>query len=106
MILAGILPHLFEHHEDGIETLVGFGHLLHEGLFQVGVHVGPRIDDLVVTLVVGDETHVVVHRNLVNFLITVLYDALFLGRDDDIVEVEGQTALDRKSTRLNSSHQD
>ena len=82
-----------EHHEHGVETLVGLGHLLHEGLLQVGIHVRPGVDDLIVTLVVGDEAHVVVHGNLVNFVVTALHDVDFLGRNDNVVEVEGQTAL-------------
>ena len=82
-----------KHHEDGVETLVGLGHLLHEGLLQVGVDVCPRIDDLVITLVVGDETHVIVHRDLLNLLVTALDDVYFLFRDDDVVQVERQTAL-------------
>ena len=82
-----------EHHEHSVETLVGFGHLLHEGLFQVGIDVRPSIDYLIVTLVVGDETHVVVHRDLVDFLVTALHDVSLFGRNDDIVEVERQTAF-------------
>ena len=82
-----------EHHEDGVEALVGFGHLLHEGFLEVGVDVGPGVDDLVVTLVVGDETHVVVHGDLVDFIITALDDVGLLDGDDDVVEVEGEAAF-------------
>ena len=82
-----------EHHEHSIEALVGFGHLFHEGLLQIGVNVRPRIDDLIVALVVGDETHVVVHRDLLDLLVTALNDVGFFLRDDDVVKVERKSAL-------------
>ena len=82
-----------EHHEDRVETLVGFGHLLHEGGLDVAVDLGPGVDDLVVSLVVGDETHTVVAHDLLYALITGLDDIGLFGGDDDIVEVEGQTAF-------------
>ena len=52
---------------------------------------GPGIDDLVVTLVVGNEAHVVVVSNLTDFLVTLGDEVGLLLRDDDIVEVERQT---------------
>ena len=82
-----------EHHEDGVETLVGFGHLLHEGGLDVAVDLGPGVDDLVVALVVGDETHTVVAHDLLYALVTGLDDIGLFGGDDDVVEVEGQTAF-------------
>ena len=52
---------------------------------------GPCIDDLIVTLVVGDESHVVVLSDLTHLLITFLNDGFLLLRDDDVVEVERKT---------------
>ena len=54
---------------------------------------GPGIDNLVVTLVVGDETHVIVLGNLLNLGITFLNQFLLRLRNDDIVKVERQTCL-------------
>ena len=51
----------------------------------------PGIDDLVVTLVVGDEAHVVVVSNLTDLLVTFLNESGLLLRDDDVIEVERQT---------------
>ena len=82
-----------KHHEHSVETLVGFSHLLHEGLLQIGVDVRPSINYLVVTLVVGDETHIIVSSDLLDVFVTTLNDVYLFLRDDDIVEVEGQTAL-------------
>ena len=53
----------------------------------------PGIDNLVVTLIIGDEAHVVVLGNLTYFLITLLHQCLLRLWDDDIVEVERQTCL-------------
>ena len=52
----------------------------------------PGIDNLIVTLVVGDESHVIVISNLTNLLITLLDQVGLLLRNDDIVEVERQTS--------------
>ena len=54
---------------------------------------GPGIDNLVVTLIVGDETHVIVLGNLLNLSITLLNQFLLSLRNDDIVKVERQTSL-------------
>ena len=54
----------------------------------------PNVNDLVVTLVVGDETHVVVVHHLAH-LGRGFGDQLLLFRwDDDVVQVEGQTTLE------------
>ena len=54
----------------------------------------PDIDYLIVTLVVGDETHVIVIDYLLYFIITFLYQCFLLFRDDDITQVERQTTLE------------
>ena len=82
-----------EHHEDCVETLVGFGHLLHEGALDVAVHLGPSVDNLVVTLVVGDETHTIVTHDLLDAVVTSLHDFSLFLRNDDIVEVERKTTF-------------
>ena len=82
-----------EHHEYGVEALVGLGHLLHQNVAKVVVDMCPGIDNLVVTLVVGNETHVVVLGNLLNLGITLLHQVFLRLRDNDIVEVERQTSL-------------
>ena len=51
----------------------------------------PCIDNLIVTLLVGDEAHVVVVHDGLYLPVTLLYDARLLLRDNDIVEVEGQS---------------
>ena len=82
-----------EHHEDSVEALVGLGHLLHQHIAQVVVDVGPGIDNLVVTLGVGDEAHVVVLGNLAHLFVTLLHQVFLRLGDDDVVEVERQTGL-------------
>ena len=51
----------------------------------------PRVDNLIVAFVVGDETHVIVVGNLLNFSISLLHEFSLLVRNDDIIEVEGKT---------------
>ncbi len=52
---------------------------------------GPCIDYLVVTLGIGDETHIIVVGDFLNLLVTLSHDFLLLWRDDDIAKVERQT---------------
>ena len=80
-----------QHHINSVEALVGLGHLLQQDLTQTVVDMCPGIDNLVVTLVVGDEAHVIVIGDGLYLIITFLYQFLLLLRDDDIIEVEGKT---------------
>ena len=77
-----------QHHEHGIETLVGFCHLFHQCLLQVGINVCPRINYLIVTLLVCNETHIIVGGNLINLIVTTLHNLFLLNRNDDIIKVE------------------
>ena len=45
------------HHVDGVEALVVGFELFHEGFGEAVVGSGPDVDDVVVSLVVGDKTH-------------------------------------------------
>ena len=84
-----------QHHIDRIETLHVRGEVVEHRLGQLHVDIGPDIDDLVVTLVVGDKTHVVALHHLVHAFVALLYQLVFLFGDDDRVEVERQAALER-----------
>jgi len=48
----------------------------------------PDIDHLVVTFVVGNETHVIVVYDLFHFVVTFLYQGFFFLRNDNITQVE------------------
>ena len=48
----------------------------------------PYIDNLVVTLVIGDKTHVILGHDTLDLLITLGNKLLLLLRNDDIVKVE------------------
>ena len=76
------------HHEDRVESVVVFLQLLNQNVRQLAVDVCPCIDNLVVTLVVGDETHVIVVHRLLNSVVTLLYQCLFLLRDQYVGQVE------------------
>ena len=65
--------------------------MLHNGLLKVIVYVCPRINYLIVTLLICDETHFVISLHLVDLTLTLTYDICLLNRNDDIIEVEGKT---------------
>ena len=48
----------------------------------------PDINYLVVTFIIGDETHIIVTDHLLYLFITSLNECLFLFRDNDITQVE------------------
>ena len=52
----------------------------------------PCIDDLIITLGIGNEAHIIVISNLLYFLITLLNEFILLWWNDDIIKVEGQTS--------------
>ena len=72
------------HHKNGIEAVVVRTELIDERFGELAVDVGPCVDDLVVSLVVGDETHVVVGRNLLHFVVPLLDDCFLFGRDEHV----------------------
>ena len=53
----------------------------------------PGIYNLVVTFLVGDETHTIFAGNAFNLFVTLTDKFLFLLRNDNITQVEGQTTL-------------
>ena len=54
----------------------------------------PDINYLVVTLVVGDETHVIVVDYLLYFFVTFLHQRFFLFGNNNISQVERKTAFE------------
>ena len=82
------------HHVNRVETLLVSLQTVHQDVGQARVCVRPDVNDLVVTLVVRDQTHVVVVHHLPD-LRRGLFHQLFLFRwDDDVVQVERQSALE------------
>ena len=82
------------HHVDGVEAVVVRTELIDERLGELTVDVRPGVDNLVVTLVVGDEAHVVVGRDLLHFVVSLLDDAVLFGRDKHVGQVERQATLE------------
>ncbi len=70
------------------------GQLLHKGAGQLGICMGPDIDDLIVSLGIGDEPHIVVGQHFFNLFVGST-DHLFLHlRNDNIIQVERQSSAD------------
>ena len=80
-----------KHHVDSVKTLVVFGHLFHEDITQLIIHMSPSINHLIVTLGVGNESHFIVSFDLVDFILSLLHYSHFTFRNDNIIKVERQT---------------
>ena len=83
-----------EHHVYRVETVIVLDQRFDHGLRQLGIDIRPDVDDLVVTLVVGDKTHVVVLHDGVRTFVALLHELLLLFGDDHGIEVERQTAAE------------
>ena len=82
------------HHVDRVEALVVGLETFHEGLGELVVGVGPDVDDVVVTLVVGDKTHSVLAHDFLDLLVGLgNHLFLFLG-DKHVAQVEGETSAE------------
>ena len=81
------------HHVDGIEAVLVLLELLHEHLGDLVIDVGPDVDDLIVTLVVGDDTEIEVIHDLLDLAEAIGDDLLLLLRYNDVGEVEGEACL-------------
>ncbi|MPN60875.1 hypothetical protein SDC9_208608 [bioreactor metagenome] len=54
----------------------------------------PCINNLVVTFVVGDESHIIKIHNFLNFGITFFHQFFFFCRNNNIIQVERQTSFE------------
>ena len=82
-----------QHHENRIEALAVGRKLVHHRIGQLIVSMCPDIDNLVVTLVVGDETHVVVVHHFFHVRIGFGNQFFLHLRNNHIAQVERKTAL-------------
>ena len=83
-----------QHHVYGIESLIVARNSFHQNVWQLGVYMCPDINYLVVTLVVGNETHVIVVDYLLYFFVTFLHQRFFLFGNNNISQVERKTAFE------------
>ncbi len=83
-----------KHHINRVETLIILGEYLHQCMGELTICMCPDINDLVITFVVGDETHVVVIHHFVNLSISTCYEFGFGIRDQYITQVKRQTSLE------------
>src|SRR5574344_1278566 len=82
-----------KHHVHGIETLISLGHLLHQHVAAVVVDVSPSINHLIVTLVIGDEAHIVIICNLTDFLSSFGNQLILFLMNNNVVKVEGESCF-------------
>jgi dipeptide/tripeptide permease len=51
----------------------------------------PDINNLIISFVIGNETHVIVVQYLINLVVTICHKFFFLGRNNHIIQVKRQT---------------
>ncbi len=83
-----------QHHIDRVESLLVGRNLVGHDLGELVVHGRPEVDDLVVSLVVGDETVVIVVTDTGNLLVGILHEGGLLRRDEHVAEVEGDAGAE------------
>ena len=84
-----------EHHKHRVEALFVRADLFHQLVGDAVIRKRPLVDDLVVTFVVGDQTHVVVVPHLVHFHLCSFQGNTFQVRDDQVTQVERKTCFER-----------
>ena len=84
-----------KHHVNTIESfLIGF-EAIHEDIGQLRVGIGPDVNHLVITFVVGDKTHVVAIEYFLHFGSCINYEFILFSRDHNVGQFERQSALKR-----------
>nr|ARR75619.1 hypothetical protein [uncultured bacterium] len=77
-----------------MEALFVVAQFAYERLRNARVYTAPDVYYLVITFVVGNETHVVVVPYFINFSFCIFQQVLFDIRDDKVVDVERQSTLE------------
>ena len=81
------------HHIDGVEALLVFFQLFHQGSRKLRVDARPDVDNLVVALVVGNQTHVVVLPYGIYFLFGLGYQLFFFLGHFHIIQPHRQATF-------------
>ena len=53
----------------------------------------PNIDNLVISFIIGNESHVIVRHHLLNLIISFLQQVLLVLRNDNVSQIERQTSF-------------
>ena len=85
-----------EHHVDRVESLIVGAQIMHGSFGQSRIGVGPDIDHLIVSLVVGDQTHIVASQNAFDLLVGSVDDVHLLLWDDDVFQRETQSSAESR----------
>ena len=81
------------HHVNRIEALILFFKTTHEGFRDLVVDARPDVDNLVVTLVVGNQTHLVVLSNGFHVILRLQNQGILLFRNLDVAQTHRQTTF-------------
>lgn len=81
-----------EHHVHRIKPSFMLRQFLHQVVRDLIVGIGPLVNDLVVPLIVGYQTHVVVLPNFIHLFLSHRQRPLFDAGRDQVSQVKGQSA--------------
>src|SRR5690606_22252796 len=70
---------------------------MNQGFCYTGIDARPDIDNLVVTFVIGNKTHVIVIPNLIYFFLCSSYQLSFYFRNGKVVDTERQTTTEGRT---------
>ena len=82
------------HHVNGVESVIGLFHVLHQDVLQVLIDFLPCIDGSTITLIVRQHTVVITLVDLIDIGVTLLGKRFLLLGNEDIVQVEAQSTLE------------
>ena len=84
-----------KHHVNRVETLFINRQFTDKRFSYLRIYTTPDINDLVVTLIICDKTHVVTIPNFRYFTFCIFYEFSFNSRDDKVINVERQSSTER-----------
>jgi len=80
-----------EHHVHGIESIIIARQFFHQHIGQFRIYVRPSIDNLIITFVVGYESHIVVIQDFFHFPISFFNKFFLVFRNNHIIQIEGKS---------------
>ncbi|CDD88286.1 unknown [Tannerella sp. CAG:51] len=83
-----------QHHEYRVKSLIIICQLFHQNIRQFRIDMSPCIDNLIVSFIISDETHVIIRHDLLYVSIPFINQSFFFWRNNHIGKVKGQTTFE------------
>src|SRR4051812_37137740 len=84
-----------QHHENGIETLLVGSEAFHYFLRKLRIGMSPDINNLIVTLIISDESLVIILNYFFYFCVSFFDQSFFIFRNHYIIQIERQSSFER-----------